>query len=462
LAAFLCIVVNAGAWRYNTRVTTAVLTLVLCAGAVCCGCAGDRSGSNLATVSGELQARGGSPLSTNRNGGTQFSLPPQVTVDDGISESEAVALALWNNAAFNETLAELGFSRADLVQAGLLTNPNFSVLFPLGPKQLEFTATFPLEALWLRPKRVAVAKLQAERVAQTLVQNGLNLIRDVRVAYTDVWLAKERVRLSEAALEVRSRIGTLAEARLRAGDISELEAATARIDALRARDDATRAAREGEIAEDKLRGLLGLGAEKRWNFAFESTQMGRLTNSDELERQALAARPDLRAAELSIEAAGKRVGLAKAEIFALSGILDANGKDSGGLDMGPGASLPIPIFNRNQGGIARARAELERAAWNYQSVKQRIHVEVQEAHDRFALAQATLEQWEQTIMPPLEATTKQSQRAFELGNVSFLLVQENARELINARARQAEIKAEGRRARAELERSVGHRLDTGL
>jgi cobalt-zinc-cadmium efflux system outer membrane protein len=389
-------------------------------------------------------------------------VPLDLNLEDGVSETEAVALALWNNATFNETLTELGFSRADLIQAGLLTNPSFSVLFPLGPKQLEFTATFPLEALWLRPKRVAAARLQADRVAQTLVQNGLNLVRDVRVAFTDLWLANERVRLSKAALDVRKRIGQLAEARLRAGDISDLEAATARVDALRAEDDATRAAREATIAEQKLRGLLGAGPNDTWQFAFESVAAGVLGDPDELERQALAARPDLRAAELGIEAAGKRAGLAKAEIFALSGILDANGKENGGLDVGPGASLPIPIFNHNQAGIARAKAELERAAWNYQAVKQRIRVEVREARERFGLARATLEQWEKTILPPLEATAQQSQKAFELGNVSFLFVQENARELINARTRYAEIAAEGRRARAELERSVGHRLDSRL
>ena len=442
--------------------TTAVPILILLASVVWSGCANRKNSSGLTDVSAELQARFNHALNTNANRAADFSVPPALNVEDGVSETEAVALALWNNAAFNETLTELGFSRADLIQAGLLTNPSFSVLFPLGPKQLEFTATFPLEALWLRPRRVAAARLQTERIAQTLVQHGLNLVRDVRVAYADLWLANERVRLSNAALDVRKRIAQLSEARLRAGDISELEAATARVDALRAEDDTARAGREAAIAEQKLRTLVGFGADEAWRFAFESQQIGKMSSPDELEREALAARPDLRAAELGIEAAGKRAGLAKAEIFALSGILDANGKENGGLDVGPGASLPIPIFNHNQAGIARAKAELERAAWNYQVVKQRIRLEVRESHERFALARATLEQWEQTILPPLEATAQQSQKAFELGNVSFLFVQENARELINARARYAEIGAEGRRALAELERSVGHRLHSSL
>lgn len=38
-------------------------------------------------------------------------MPPGLNVDDGVSETEGEALSLWNNAAFNETLSELGFTR---------------------------------------------------------------------------------------------------------------------------------------------------------------------------------------------------------------------------------------------------------------------------------------------------------------------------------------------------------------
>lgn len=79
------------------------------------------------------------------------------------------------------TLAELGVAKADLVEAGLIRNPVFSILFPLGPKQLEFTLTWPIEALWQRPRRVAAAQLDVARAAERLVQGGLDLVRDVRL-----------------------------------------------------------------------------------------------------------------------------------------------------------------------------------------------------------------------------------------------------------------------------------------
>ena len=98
-----------------------------------------------------------------------------LSLDDGLTESEAVAIAPWNNAAFQLDLASLGFARADLVEAGLLRNPILSLLFPLGPKQLEATAMLPIEVLFQWPRRVAISALNLQRVAEGLVQNGLDV-----------------------------------------------------------------------------------------------------------------------------------------------------------------------------------------------------------------------------------------------------------------------------------------------
>ncbi len=93
-------------------------------------------------------------------------MPPDVSIEDGLTSEEAVAIALWNSPSFQATLADLGIARADLVEAGLLRNPVFSFLFPFGPKQLEWTLQFPFEAIWQRPARVAAARLNAEAVGR--------------------------------------------------------------------------------------------------------------------------------------------------------------------------------------------------------------------------------------------------------------------------------------------------------
>ena len=67
----------------------------------------------------------------------EFLLPEGVLISDGLTQDEAVTIALWNNAQFQADLASLGFARAELIEASLLPNPVFSILFPVGPKQLE-------------------------------------------------------------------------------------------------------------------------------------------------------------------------------------------------------------------------------------------------------------------------------------------------------------------------------------
>lgn len=141
------------------RLRPAAVAIVV--GATLAGCVAQSEHVERDHLSGEVQERTGHAIRADAF--PTPDLPPDVDIADGVSEDEAIALALWKNAAFQESLAQLGLARADLARAGLLTNPTFSILFPIGPKQLEFTLAIPLEALWLRPRHLAIAEIDAER-----------------------------------------------------------------------------------------------------------------------------------------------------------------------------------------------------------------------------------------------------------------------------------------------------------
>ena len=66
------------------------------------------------------------------------------SLDDGLTSEEAVSIALWNSPSFQATLADLGIARADLVEAGLLRNPVFSLLFPVGAQAARMDAAVPV------------------------------------------------------------------------------------------------------------------------------------------------------------------------------------------------------------------------------------------------------------------------------------------------------------------------------
>jgi len=408
-------------------------------------------------VSAEIERRTGHAMEADapfRDG----DLPAGVSLSDGISEDEAVAVALWNNAGFLAAVSDLGLARADLVQAGLFSNPVFGILFPVGSKELEFVAKLPLEAIWLRPQRVAAARLDMDRVAESLVQNGLDLARDVKVAFADLEFAKVRARLAAEAATLGASIATIAASRLAAGDASELEASAARGDALLLAEESWRVEGEVRLAEERLASVLGLGLAGKKPSVLEGRKPGPEPDPPEvaaLLQDAMISRPDLRASDLAVEAAGERAGLARIEFLKLSAIVDANG---GPFEIGPGLEVPVPIFDWNQGGMSRADAELVRALRRRAALRERVGLEVKEAHIRYSRSREEVERWHDLVLPELEATVQRAEKAYAAGDTSLLLVLETSARLVTARAKAAAASAELHRARADLERSAGHRL----
>ena len=394
---------------------------------------------------------------------TTVAIPPGIGIDDGLTADEAVAIALWNSADFRVQLTDLGFARADLLEAGLLKNPVLSLLFPLGPTQLEATLRMPIEVLWERPHRVAAANLALNKVSAGLEQYGLNVIAEVKVAYADLALARDRAALASAAATQLEEMRRITESRLRAGDISELEARSATIDAARARQDAERAEFDATLRANTLRGRLGLAAHPAGVTLALQPAGAVVPDScgerpgllDALTKDALAARPEVRAAEIAVEAAGARLGWEKARIITLTAVLDANGAGREGFEMGPGIDAAIPIFDRNQGNRARAEVELQRASLAYVAVRQRVSTELTEALTLAAQARGTLATWQRTVVLPLEDQVRTAERALAAGDVSYLFVLDMTRRLTDARLRAREIEADLARANARIERAVG-------
>src|SRR5262245_5215255 len=210
-----------------------------------------------ADVSKDVEARTGHKVNTATKA-AGWSMPEGVSLDDGLTEDEAVAIALWNNPALQAEITALGLARADLIEAGQLRNPSLTLIFPFSARILESVANWPFEALWQRPRRVAAAKLELERVGESLVSRALDLVRDARLAYIDYALARRRASVAADATRERGEIATIVNARFRAGDISELETSAARLDAQLAEEQTTRLAHDVVIARDRLRALLGV------------------------------------------------------------------------------------------------------------------------------------------------------------------------------------------------------------
>lgn len=390
------------------------------------------------------------------------ALPSGVNLGDGLAADEAVSIALWNSPAFQADLARLSFARADLADAGALPNPMLTLLFPLGPHQAASGyLLMPLSALVQRPFRVAVARREVERVAHSLVQSGLDLIRDVRVAHAEAVAADARAEARTELVDLWGESVAIARARSDAGDIAGAELDALHGEALIAADQAARAEQDVATARLRLRLLVGLdAAQLPASVPLEPAEASAAeVDTASLVRDALAARPDLRAAELAVEAAGKRMGVERARIFQallrFDGALDSNGfHPAAGIHQ-----IELPIFNWNPGGRARAKAELEQALWRYAAVRQQIVGEVESAEILARQARESLERWEREVVATLEETVAAATDRYRAGDESYVVVLDATRRLQDARLRAIDLRVDLLRAEAHLDRSVGRRRE---
>ncbi len=421
------------------------------------GCA-TQSHNNRSYVSKGINERTNHELGQISKPG-EFHLPDGASLDDGLSEDEAVAIALWNNAQFQVDLAALGFARADLIEADMLANPVFSLLFPIGPKALEMGLDVPLDFIWQRPRRLAAAKLDAQSLSENLIEHGLALIRNVQTTYADLWSAEEQVRLAEQNAQLQIQMAELAQAQLRAGDISELEVSNAYVDSLRATDIVKVFSEEAAVSRHQLNAMLGLiSDDARFDITPSDIAPEAEVSIDKLLETAFAARPDLRAAELDIEAAGERMGWEKSKIYNFIAIIDAKDEGEDSLSVGPGLAIEIPIFNQNDGQIARAEAELEQAARQYEAVRQDIMLQVRQAQTRYVSAHEEFELWDSGIVPALEIAIERARKSLGAGEGSYSSVLEAQLKLVEARMRRTELAANLRRTAAKLNYCIGRKM----
>jgi len=385
------------------------------------------------------------------------SIPPGIDRSRPLSSDDAAGIALWNNPQFAADLATLGIARGDLIDAGQLRNPRIDVLFPLGLKPFEFLLNLPLEAIWERPSRVAAFEKAYEQLAHSLVQNGLTTVMNARIAHADLVVARKREEILKTAAELRLRISKLNNTqRVRDGELTEAEGIASHVDSATADETWTRARHETLLATYRFRLALGLildGTELQ----VTSTEVKKtpVPPIEELLDKALKSRPDLKAAELAVAAAAKRANWEGARIAQLSFLLNTKGVGNSGILTGPGVSLEVPIFHRNDGRRDRADAEVEVASRQYLALKQRVAFEVSEARELLLQAQEVLVRNRENVLPLLSKSVKLAEKEYRRRAASYLFVLEQTRSLVDAELRAADAESAVSRAEATLRRATG-------
>jgi cobalt-zinc-cadmium efflux system outer membrane protein len=321
---------------------------------------------------------------------------------------------------------------------------------------MEFSLSFAIDVIWQRPRRVAAAKLNTEKVAENLVNNGLTLVRNVYISFADLNMAMGRLKIIENEAQLDGEIAEIALTRMQVGDISELEETAFHLAASRTKELLISARRDMEIQKIRYLTLLGLLSEHS-DIKINPGPIGLsdIPEPEMLIKTGMACRPDLRAAELEIEIAGEKLGWEKSKIFNLTAILDANARATNGFDMGPGVNFEIPLFYFNQGGKTRARTEIQRAADNYLVMQQSIRAEILEAYLGYMAASKSYEFLINEILPQAEQASENGEFAYVSGEISYLEFLVFRRQLLQTRLRTLEAETEVRKNTAAIYYSIG-------
>jgi cobalt-zinc-cadmium efflux system outer membrane protein len=283
----------------------------------------------------------------------------------------------------------------------------------------------PLERGGKREERIAVAE-NARAVTQLQLLNTVRaLMLEVQQACVELLLAKANLALSQENLQAFNDTVQVNTARVRAGDLAQVELERTKLAALQFANDV----RQGEsrllIARNQVQTLLGrLVRSPTFDVVGELRRDDQPIVLEDVRQQALEFRPDLQALrrEQARSAADLRLQIAQGKVDYTIGaeFQRQQGNNRDGNQYGLTFSMPLPIFNRNQGEIERAQQEQDQIMAKIQALEADIQNEVQNAYHQYATAHDVLHGIETDMLARAQDIRQTIAYAYRRGQSSFV------------------------------------------
>jgi cobalt-zinc-cadmium efflux system outer membrane protein len=279
-----------------------------------------------------------------------------------------------------------------------------------------------------RDRRVDQATLAKSVAELQLLNTTRSLVLDVESAFTDVQLAKLNLALARDNLTAFNNVVTINTERVRTGDLSQVELSRSRLAALQFQNDVRQQENKLQVARTHLSTLIGRGPNgSTLEVAGDLRKDAQPANYEALRAMALEARPDLRAAraDQTRSVSDLKLQLANGKIdYTVSGEYHRmQGESIRANSYGVYFSAPLPIFNRNQGEIARAQVQQQQLETRTRALETDVASEVANAYAEYEAAREivdTIEGQMLTQAQDVRTTTEYSYRRGEASFVEFL------------------------------------------
>jgi cobalt-zinc-cadmium efflux system outer membrane protein len=372
---------------------------------------------------------------------------------------QALQTAFAGNPELAAAQWDIGIAEGDRRQAGLIPNPEVSWEAEDTRRNSRTTTVMinqPIELGGKRGARIDVAS-RAQDAAGIELERRRNALRaDVIQAFSSVQTAQQRLQLSRQSMQLAEHGVRVAQGRIEAGKSSPVEGTRAQVQLSQVRLEVSRAERDQGNAYQQLAQVMGEPLSTLVSVQVAAQGMPAAPPPIQLLER-LNETAELRLARLQIDQREASLGLEKAQ--RMPDLTVSVGSQYSELERERvnvvGLSMPIPLFNRNQGNVLAAARRTDQARDLRNATELRLRTQIQTTLAQWQTANGEVNAFNQTILPAAQSAVDSATRGFEMGKFGFLDVLDAQRTLISARTEYIQAVAEATDARVRIERIFG-------
>ncbi len=401
--------------------------------------------------------------------------------ENGMNLDTAIEIVVKQNLDLQAARLEIPMAQADLLTAGLRANPvfyadtqlipygHFSFLRPGGPPQSDINLNLPLDVTFKRLARIESAKA-AKYVTEAQLQDAVrNQIDNLYTFYEDVVAAGLTVQFSELYLTGIRKVLKLTELLYKGDQVQQSDVLTMKANVMKSELQLQEAIIARSKANRALALILNMPLDRvddiRVRDSVGLLQSAPLSRTD-LVAKGLERRPDLAAARIAIRRANADLKLAKAngypDVYLLYQPYTLQNNTYLGVPSAYswtlGVTATVPLFNRNQGNVARAKINIPQTEIQMASQERTVVSDVLNAEQELEQSRAAVERLRTEIIPTSRSARDKALDRFRGGNTSaleYLAAQQDFNDVVRA-YRDAMVRH--RRAILDLNTAVGERI----
>lgn len=377
-----------------------------------------------------------------------------------VTRAMAIDLALRSNSEIAMAVHEVEASEGALRQAGVIPNPVLSTQVEDTRYRDTRTTTVqinqPLELGGKRSARIAAADRAHDLAIAEWEAKRADIRATVTAAFYDVLSAQERLRLAQASAELAKRATTAASKRVMAGKVSPLEETRARVAQSGVQIELAQAQSELATARSRLAATWG-ARQARFERVDGSVNDVPVVPDWDVLAARLEQSPNLARARIEVD---RRRALTRVErsrqIPDITVSVGAMRDEQLGRNQAiVGVSIPLPLFDRNQGNLQEAISRSYKAEDELVVTEVRLKSDVAQLYESLRTARQQAELYQKEILPGAQSAYDAATTGFEFGKFGFLDVLDAQRTLFQATAQYLRALSEAHRTAAEIDRLVG-------